>query len=132
MNTRNRKYPIKTELYASKAPLEWAVVGNDTLYTAQIPIDANGDVVTGGIEAQTRQVFSNLIHTLECAGESLDSVYQVMIYVTDRQYLESVNRLYAEYFVSPYPNRAAVVVAGLAREEMLVEFVVYASATDNH
>ena len=74
MNTRNKKYPIKTELYASKAPLEWAVVGNDTLYTAQIPIDANGDVVTGGIEAQTRQVFSNLIHTLECAGESLDSV----------------------------------------------------------
>ena len=132
MNTRNKKYPIKTELYASKAPLEWAVVGNGTLYTAQIPIDANGDVVTGGIEAQTRQVLSNLIHTLECAGESLDSVYQVMIYVTDRQYLESVNRLYAEYFVSPYPNRAAIVVAGLAREEMLVEFVVYASATDNH
>ena len=132
MNTRNKKYPIKTELYASKAPLEWAVVGNGTLYTAQIPIDANGDVVTGGIEAQTRQVFSNLIHTLECASESLDSVYQVMIYVTDRQYLESVNRLYAEYFVSPYPNRAAVVVAGLAREEMLVEFVVYASATNNH
>ena len=48
-----------------------------------------------------------------------------MIYVTDRQYLESVNRLYAEYFVSPYPNRAVVVIAGLAREEMLVEFVVY-------
>ncbi|CAM3698652.1 RidA family protein [Vibrio aquimaris] len=132
VNTKNKKYPIKTELYASNAPLEWAVVGNGTLYTAQIPIDANGDVVTGGIETQTRQVFSNLIHTLECAGESLDSVYQVIIYVTDRQYLESVNRLYAEYFVSPYPNRAAVVVAGLAREEMLVEFVVYASATDNH
>ncbi|CCN70757.1 RidA family protein [Vibrio nigripulchritudo] len=129
MNTQNAKHPVKTELFASKAPLEWAVVGNGTLYTAQIPIDHTGAVVEGGIEAQTRQTFANLAHTLECAGESLDSVFQVLIYVTDRDYLPTVNRVYAEQFNAPFPNRAAMVVAGLAREEMLVEFVVYASAT---
>ncbi|GLQ76434.1 RidA family protein [Vibrio penaeicida] len=129
MNTQPKKQPIKTELFASKAPLEWAVVGNGTLYTAQIPIDETGAVVEGGIEAQTRQTFANLSHTLECAGESMDSVFQVLIYVTDREYLQTVNRVYAEYFNAPFPNRAAMVVAGLAREEMLVEFVVYASAT---
>nr|WP_275664252.1 RidA family protein [Vibrio brasiliensis] len=116
-------------MFASKAPLEWAVVSNGTLYTAQIPIDDSGAVVAGGIEAQTRQTFNNLVHTLECAGESLDSVLQVLIYVTDREYLKTVNEVYAEYFSAPYPNRAAMVVAGLAREEMLVEFVVYASAS---
>lgn len=131
MNSKIPKHPIKTSLFASKAPLEWAVVGDGTLYTAQIPIDADGAVVSGGIEAQTHQVFSNLVHTLECAGESLDSVLQVMIYVTDRQYLESVNRIYAQYFRAPYPNRAAVIVSGLAREEMHVEFVVYAAANHN-
>ena len=120
------KHAIKTDLYASKAPLEWAVVGNGTLYTAQIPIDAQGQVVGGGIEAQTRQTLDNLRHTLEAAGASLDAVTQVLIYVTDRSYLATVNSLYAEYFQPPYPNRAAVVVAGLAREEMLVELVVYA------
>ncbi|MBC3482873.1 RidA family protein [Pseudomonas sp. SWRI59] len=120
------KHAIKTDLYASKAPLEWAVVGNGTLYTAQIPIDAQGQVVAGGIEAQTRQTLDNLRHTLEAAGASLDAVTQVLIYVTDRSYLATVNSLYAEYFQPPYPNRAAVVVAGLAREEMLVELVVYA------
>ncbi|MBU2898157.1 RidA family protein [Vibrio hepatarius] len=128
MNTKRQKHPIDTSLFASKAPLEWAIVGGSTLYTAQIPIDADGVVVSGGIEAQTHQVFSNLVHTLECAGESLDSVLQVMIYVTDRQYLESVNRIYAQYFRAPFPNRAAVIVSGLAREEMFVEFVVYAVA----
>ncbi|GAK16419.1 endoribonuclease L-PSP [Vibrio sp. JCM 19053] len=86
----------------------------------------------GGIEAQTRQTFNNLIHTLECAGESLDSVLQVLIYVTDREYLKTVNQVYAEYFEAPYPNRAAMVVAGLAREEMLVEFVVYASQANQN
>lgn len=129
MNKYNKKTPVKTALFASKAPLEWAIVNNGTLYTAQIPIDDTGVVVAGGIEAQTRQTFNNLVHTLECAGESLDSVLQVLIYVTDREYLKTVNEVYAEYFSAPYPNRAAMVVAGLAREEMLVEFVVYASAT---
>lgn len=129
MIKHNKKTPVKTALFASKAPLEWAIVNNGTLYTAQIPIDDTGVVVAGGIEAQTRQTFNNLVHTLECAGESLDSVLQVLIYVTDREYLKTVNEVYAEYFSAPYPNRAAMVVAGLAREEMLVEFVVYASAT---
>ncbi|ABM03874.1 Endoribonuclease L-PSP [Psychromonas ingrahamii 37] len=129
MNTQNKKHLVKTSLFASKAPLEWAIVNNGTLYTAQIPIDDTGAVVAGGIEAQTRQTLNNLVHTLECAGESLDSVLQVLIYVTDREYLKTVNSVYAEYFNAPYPNRAAMVVAGLAREEMLVEFVVYAAAS---
>ena len=120
------KHAIKTDLFASRAPMEWAVVGNGTLYTAQIPIDREGQVVTGGIEAQTRQTLDNLRHTLEAAGSSLDAVIQVLIYVTDRSYLATVNALYTDYFNAPYPNRAAVVVAGLAREEMLVELVVYA------
>lgn len=127
MTIHSKKQAVKTSLYASKAPLEWAVTNNGTLYTAQIPIDEAGEVVAGGIEAQTRQTLNNLKHTLECANSSMDSVLQVLIYVTDREYLKTVNQVYAEYFTAPYPNRAALVISGLAREEMLVELVVYAA-----
>ncbi|MGM8899000.1 MULTISPECIES: RidA family protein [unclassified Psychrobacter] len=127
MTTQTTKQPVKTSLYASKSPLEWAITNNGTLYTAQIPIDENGEVVAGGIEAQTRQTLDNLKHTLECANVGMDSVLQVLIYVTDREYLKTVNQVYAEYFEAPYPNRAALVISGLAREEMLVELVVYAA-----
>ncbi|MCV3377361.1 RidA family protein [Campylobacter sp. IFREMER_LSEM_CL2194] len=120
------KIAVKTKLFPSKSPLEWAVVSNNILYTAQIPIDKNGEVVTGGIEAQTKQVFSNLIHTLECTGSKLDDVLQILIYVTKREDLKFVNSIYSTYFNTVYPNRAAFIVSGLAREEMLVEFVVYA------
>ncbi|EGK8022559.1 RidA family protein [Campylobacter lari] len=120
------KISVKTKLFPSKSPLEWAVVSNNILYTAQIPIDKNGEVVAGGIEAQTKQVFSNLIHTLECAGSKLDDVLQILIYVTKREDLKFVNSVYSTYFNAVYPNRAAFIVSGLAREEMLVEFVVYA------
>ncbi|MBP2280512.1 enamine deaminase RidA (YjgF/YER057c/UK114 family) [Psychrobacter sp. PL19] len=127
MTTQSTKQAVKTSLYASKSPLEWAITSNGTLYTAQIPIDDNGEVVAGGIEAQARQTLNNLKHTLECANTSMDSVLQVLIYVTDREYLKMVNQVYAEYFTAPYPNRAALVISGLAREEMLVELVVYAA-----
>jgi len=120
------KSAVKTELFASKAPLEWAITSNGTLYTAQIPIDKKGKVVEGGIVEQTKQTFANLKHTLEAAGTNMDAVLQVLIYVTKREYLAEVNKVYADQFNAPFPNRAALVVAGLAREEMLVEFVVYA------
>lgn len=120
---------VKTDLYNSPSPLEWATIGNGTLYTAQIPIDDQGKVVEGGIEAQTRQTLDNLKHTLESADAGLVDVTQVLIYVTAREYLPVVNRIYAEYFQPPYPNRAAMIISGLAREEMLVEMVVYAAVT---
>ncbi|MCD1646754.1 RidA family protein [Marinobacter adhaerens] len=119
--------PISTQLPRSKAPLEWAVSANGTLFTAQIPIDASGQVVAGGIEAQARQTMENLKHTLECAGGGMASLTQALIYVTDRNHLAAVNQVYAEYVQEPYPNRAAIIVSGFAREEMLVEIVAYAA-----
>ncbi len=64
MLTTPTKTAVQTELFASKAPLEWAVINNGTLYTAQIPIDQNGVVVDGGIVAQSTQTLDNLMHTL--------------------------------------------------------------------
>lgn len=121
------KKAVKTDLFASKAPLEWAIIANGTLSTAQIPIDAEGKVVEGGIEAQARQTMENFKHTIEAAELTMDDVTQVLIYVTDRSQLPVFNKVYAEYFDAPYPNRAAMVVAGLAREEMLCEIVAYAA-----
>ncbi|GGO87916.1 enamine deaminase RidA [Marinobacterium nitratireducens] len=121
------KQAVKTDLFASKAPLEWATIANGQLYTAQIPIDASGQVVEGGIEAQARQTLDNLRHTIGAAGLTMGDVTQVLIYVTERSQLPVFNAVYAEYFEAPYPNRAAMIVAGLAREEMLCEVVAYAA-----
>ncbi|SEK73421.1 RidA family protein [Halomonas daqiaonensis] len=119
--------PVITDLYAAKAPLEWAVIGNGILFTAQIPIGDDGAVVAGGIEAQARQTLDNLRHTLVCAGGDMASLTQVLIYVTRREDLAPVNRLYSDYVSAPYPNRAAIIVSGFAREEMLIEMVAYAA-----
>jgi enamine deaminase RidA (YjgF/YER057c/UK114 family) len=121
---------VPTDLYAAKAPLEWAVIGNGILFTTQIPIDRAGQVVEGGIEAQARQTLDNLQHTLEKAGAGLDALVQVLIYVTDRDHLAAVNKVYADYIKAPYPNRGAVIVSGFARPEMLIEVIAYAAMAD--
>jgi enamine deaminase RidA (YjgF/YER057c/UK114 family) len=109
----------------------WAVAANGTLYTAQIPVSADGALVSGGIEAQTEQVFANLFRTLEAAGATAGDVAQVLIYVTDRAWLPFVNAVWLRHFRAPFPNRASFVVAGLAREEMLIEIVAYAGVGNN-
>ncbi|NRD73193.1 RidA family protein [Shewanella sp. VB17] len=127
MSASLKRNPVITDLYESESALEWAIINNGILYTAQIPISLSGDVVEGGIKAQAKQTMDNLVHTLNAAGVNSDAVLQVIIYVTDRCYLAEFNQIYNQYFTSPYPNRAVMVVAGLAREEMLVEIVVYAA-----
>jgi enamine deaminase RidA (YjgF/YER057c/UK114 family) len=119
-------YPVNTNLPASKSPLAWATVGNGILFTAQIPIDAEGKVVDGGIEPQIKQTLANLKHTLESADTSVANLTQILIYVTDRNDLAAVNREYATFVAKPFPNRAAIIVSGFARAEMLVEIVAYA------
>jgi enamine deaminase RidA (YjgF/YER057c/UK114 family) len=124
---------IRTGLPEGPTPLfEWAVLGNGTLYTAQIPVGPDGAVVAGGIEQQARQVFENLLQALAAAGASCRDVAQMLIYVTDRAWLPAVNAVYRQYFSTPFPNRASFVVAGLAREEMLVEIVAYVCVAAEH
>ena len=83
--------------------------------SGQIPLDAvTGEIVAGGIEAQTRRVLANLSAVLEAAGASLSDVVRTTIYLTDLGGFSRVNTVYAEHFTGePAPARATVQVAAL-------------------
>ena len=51
---------VKTHLPGEDAPIEWAVIADGILYTAQIPIHADGTIETGDIEKQAELTFRNL------------------------------------------------------------------------
>lgn len=76
--------------------------------------------------AEKETALANLKHTLQSAGTRVANLTQVLIYVTDRDDLAAVNREYATFVAEPFPNRAAIIVSGFARAEMLVEIVAYA------
>jgi 2-iminobutanoate/2-iminopropanoate deaminase len=118
--------PVKTHLPSDEAPIEWAVTADGVLYTAHVPLRADGSIETGPIERQAELTFANLKQTVEAAGGTLQDVTQVLVYLTDPAAFQGMNAVYRRFLAKPYPNRATVVVAGLMVPGALIEIVAYA------
>lgn len=102
---------------AAIGPYSQAVKVGGTVYlSGQIPLDPRSmELVTGDIQAQTRQVFDNLAAVAAAAGGSLNDAVKVNISLTDLGDFARVNEVMKQYFVEPYPARACVQVAALPR-----------------
>ncbi len=107
------------------APYSQGIVAGDLVFVSgQLGIDpAQGQVVEGGIVAQTEQVMKNLEAILAEAGASLDDVVMTSIYLIDLQDFQAMNEVYAHHLSEPFPARATVQIAALpsgARIEIAV------------
>jgi len=91
-------------------------VGDLVFLSGQIPLEpATMEMIAGDFEARARQVFDNLRAVAHAAGADLDQVVKLTIYLTDLGNFATVNRVMQDYFVQPFPARAAVGVASLPR-----------------
>ena len=113
------KIEIKTE-NAPQAigPYSQAIEANGFIFASgQIPIDpATGELSMGTIEEQTRLALNNLKAVLEAGGSSLDKVVKCSVFLENMDDFTRMNGVYAEFFNSPYPARAAVQVARLPKD----------------
>ena len=100
---------------AAVGPYSQAVKWGEFIFTAgQIAlVPETGEVVEGGIEAQTRQVLENLQNVLIAAGSSLENVIKTTIFVTDIGDFAKVNEVYGSFFTNNPPARSTVQVAAL-------------------
>lgn len=96
-------------------PYAQARLCGDTLYiSGQIPLNAEtGEMVSGGLEAETRQVMDHLGAILREAGMDYPNLVKVSIFLMDMADFPEVNRVYGSYFNAPYPARETIQVAGL-------------------
>ena len=105
----SRSTPQPEGVAVPKAPYSPVVVSGDLVYTAgQVGFDERGDVVAGGIEAQTQRTLENLTACLRAAGCELGDVLKVNAYLADLGDFEGFNRVYREFFDEPYPARTTV------------------------
>ncbi len=112
----------KSVVHTDKAPkaigpYSQAIRTDFGLFTAgQVGIDpATGELVTGGVEEQTRQVLKNLQNVLEAGGSSLANVVKTTVFLKDMNDFAKMNAIYAEYFGANPPARSTVAVAGLPK-----------------
>ena len=116
------KTVIKTEL-APKAigPYSQAIMLGDLLFASgQIAIDpTKGEIVEGGIEAQTPQVMENIKNILSTAGMGFSDVVKTMIFLTDLKNFALVNDIYGRYFSQEPPARSCVEVSSLPKGALI-------------
>ena len=94
-------------------------VGNAVYLSGQIGLDPANMQMVEGIEKQVHRVFANLAAVAEAAGGSLADVVKLNIFLTDLAHFALVNSIMAEYFIQPYPARAAVCVASLPKDALV-------------
>jgi len=102
---------------APVAAYSQAVRAGDFLFlSGQIAIDpATNQLVSGGIEAETRRVLDNLTAVLEAGGATRADVVKITAYLIDMQDFAAFNAVYVSYFPEQPPARATVAVTGLPR-----------------
>ena len=118
MYTSEGKKIISTEK-APKAlgPYSQAIRTETLVFTAgQVGLNpATMELVEGGIQAQTRQVLTNLKHVLESADSGLNFVVKTIVFLQDMGDFADMNSIYSEFFPENPPARSTVQVAALPR-----------------
>lgn len=90
-------------------------VGGLVFLAGQIGIDpATGELVAGGIEAQTKQVLTNVRAVLTAAGSSPDQIVMATVFLAEISDSKTVNGFYAEFVnIKNPPARQTVSVKAL-------------------
>ena len=107
-------------------PFSPAVRAGDFIYVSgQVPADASGEIVAGGIEAQTRQVMENLKSVLALAGAGLDDVCKTTVWLQDARDFGAFNRVYLGYFGANRPARSTTEARLMVDAKVEIDVVAY-------
>jgi 2-iminobutanoate/2-iminopropanoate deaminase len=78
-------------------------------------VPETGNIIEGGIEAETRQTLVNIKNILEEGGSSLDLVVKTTVFLRDMTEFAQMNSVYAEFFPDNPPARTTVQAAALPK-----------------
>lgn len=105
---------------AAIGPYSQAIETNGMLFiSGQIPVNPATGEVPDGITAQTEQVMKNIAAILEEAGYSFANVVKTTCLLSDIANFGAMNEVYAQYFPTEPPARAAFAVRDLPKGVMV-------------
>ena len=106
---------------AAIGPYSQAIFANGFLFSSgQIAINPQtGELVDGGITAQTRQVFANLGEVLRAIQMGFEDVVKTSVFLTDINDFGQMNAIYSEFFTQNLPARSAVAVKTLPKGALI-------------
>ncbi len=113
---------MKTAVSSPDAPAalgpysQGIAVGDLFFCSGQTPLDPKtGELVSGNVGEQTRQVLQNLRAVLAAHGLSLADLVKTTVFMTDLGRFSEMNAVYAEFFPETPPARSTVGVVALPK-----------------
>jgi 2-iminobutanoate/2-iminopropanoate deaminase len=102
---------------AAIGPYSQGIVAGGFLFSAgQIALDpASGQIVEGGVTAQTERVMKNLLAVLQAAGLGWSDIVKTTVYLHDMADFPTVNEIYGKVLGDARPARSTVQVTALPR-----------------
>lgn len=135
MSYQNKTAIATKEAPAAIGPYSQAIRAGDTLFASgQIGLDpATGQLVPGGIAAQTTRVLENIKAVLAQAGLDMVHVVKTTVFLKSMSDFTSMNEIYATYF-APHgvvpPARSTVAVAALPKDALIEIEVIAKEASE--
>lgn len=125
--TEGKKIIFTDKAPKAIGPYSQAVRIESLVFTAgQAGLDPiTGELIEGGIEAQTRQVLTNLKNVLEAADSGLEYAIKTTVFLTNMNDFTKMNAVYSEFFTENPPARSTIAAAALPKGA-LVEIEVVA------
>ena len=124
----DKKVIVSEKAPKALGPYSVAIRAGMFVFTSgQLGLDPHsGNLVPGGIEAETRQSLTNLHHVLADSGSGLDSAVKTIVFLKDMADFSKMNAVYAEFFPENPPARSTVQVAALPKDgKVEIEVVAF-------
>ncbi len=93
--------------------------------SGQVAMGDNGEIVAGGIEAQTRQALKNVEKALVLAGCTLKDVVKSTVWLDDARDFWTFNGVYAEFFSDSKPARSTTQATLMIDAKVEIEVIAY-------
>ena len=108
-------------------PLSTAYRAGDLVFVSgQVGFGADGKLVAGGIEAETRQTLDNVANALHAADAEIKDVVKVTVWLADLDEFPAFNAIYRDYFPQRPPARSTVEAGLMIGARVEIEAVAYA------
>lgn len=123
------RQPISTaDAPQAIGPYSQAIHANGFVFVSgQTPMDPSGQVIAGGVAAQTERALANIAAILKAAGSSMEKVVRCGVFLKHMGDFAEMNAVYGQHFTAPYPARTTIEAARLPKD-VLVEIDVIALA----
>jgi reactive intermediate/imine deaminase len=92
--------------------------------SGQVPM-VDGEIVSGGIVAQSRQAIQNLLAILGEAGYGAEHIVRCGVWLDDARDFASFNGVFKEFFAEHPPARACVVSSMVVDCKVEIDCVAY-------